>query len=532
MPGKSKGLAKKVKKNPRVKVRLAEASEVTEIHRCQAAAYPTLPPDGLCDERLLAMQLAVFPEGQLVAVCDGVIVGYAMSLIVSLDDASPWYSYSEITGVGTFSTHTSSGDTLYGADIAVHPDFRGRGVAGLLYKGRKRILKRFNLRRMVAGGRIPGFREHAGRMSAEDYVAKVVAGELKDMALTAHIKAGYRVMGVHLGYLGDAASLDYATYIEYQNPSFNAARRRIAAAPIRRPARKVRVCAVQYGMRRVRTWEEVEHQLDFFIATANEYHCHFVLFPELLTAQLFSMFPYEMPLEEVIRGVEQYHERFMALFRDRARRHGLFIIGGTHLVHTSEGLRNIAYLFTPGGEIHEQEKLHITPTEREYYGVEPGAGLKVFDTGLARIAIVICYDIEFPELTRLLTLAGAEIVFVPFATDERKAYFRVRYCAQARAVENMIYTVLSGSTGNLPQVRNFLLNYGRAAILTPADFAFPTDGVAAEAGADGETVVISDLDLDSLDQQREMGSVRLLRDRRKDLYSLQAREPVQVIRTS
>jgi GNAT superfamily N-acetyltransferase len=142
-----------------------------------------------------------------------------MSLIVVLDDDSPWYSYGEITGDGTFGTHDPTGDTLYGADIAVHPDFRGRGVAGKLYEGRLAILRRFDLRRMVAGGRIPGYREYAGRMSAEEYIERVTKGELKDPALSTHLKVGYRVLGLHMGYLHDAQSVNYATLLELTNPN-------------------------------------------------------------------------------------------------------------------------------------------------------------------------------------------------------------------------------------------------------------------------------------------------------------------------
>jgi predicted amidohydrolase len=181
--------------------------------------------------------------------------------------------------------------------------------------------------------------------------------------------------------------------------------------------------------------------------------------------------------------------------------------------------------------VYTQAKLHITPNERSEYGIRPGHGLRIFDTGHARIAILVCYDIEFPELARILTLAGAEVMFVPFSTDERKAYLRVRYTSQARAVENMVYVVLSGNVGNLPQVDNFLINYGEAIICTPSDFAFPPDAIAAKADFNTETVVISDLDLGALEQVRELGSVRPLRDRRPDLYQIAPREPVEVIRT-
>ncbi len=271
----------------KVTIRRWTKADIPSIVKVQQAAYPGFQRKDLCDARNYEYQFSAFPEGQLLAEIDGRIVGYATSLIVQIDDESPWYSYAEITGLGTFSTHTPSGDTLYGADIAVHPDFRGLGIAGKLYAGRRRLLTRFNLRRMVAGGRIPGYAAHAGRISPEEYVREVQAGKIKDMALCAHLKAGYEVRGIHMDYLADEKSLNYATFLEMPNPKFNEHRRRIAAAPIRTPVRKVRVCAAQYRMRKIGCIEELETQADFFIQTADEYHAHFLLLPELFTASCF-----------------------------------------------------------------------------------------------------------------------------------------------------------------------------------------------------------------------------------------------------
>lgn len=514
-----------------VRVRRARVADVPGIYACQAAAYGTDSPAVLCDERLLRMQIETFPAGQLVAVLGKEIVGYATSLIIRMDDESPWYSYAEITGDGTFSTHDPSGDTLYGADIAVHPDHRGKGIAGLLYEGRKRIMERFNLRRLVAGGRIPGYAEHAGRMTAEEYVEKVVAGELRDPALNAHLKAGYEVKGLHLGYVRDHQSLDYATLIEMENPDYRERQRRIAAAPIRRTARKVRLCAAQYRMRPIADWAQFVQQVEFFVATAEQYDCHVLVFPELLTAQLFATLPPETSPTDGIAWLADQTERYVALFQEQAHRAGLVIAAGSHPVRGETGIRNVAHLFTPSGGVYTQEKLHVTPSERADYGIEPGEGLRVFETPLGRIGILVCYDVEFPELARLQTLAGMELLLVPFSTDERRGYLRVRYSAQARAVENMIYVAISGCVGNLPQVDNFLINYGQSSVLTPSDFAFPTDAVAATAEPNAETVVITDLDLGSLEQTREVATVHPLRDRRTDLYDLTARDPVQVIRT-
>jgi predicted amidohydrolase len=350
------------------------------------------------------------------------------------------------------------------------------------------------------------------------------------MALNAHLKAGFQVRGVHMGYLRDDQSLDYATFLEMENPTFNAARRRIAAAPVRRPMRKVRVCAAQYEMRRIASWEDFEEQVDFFVATAEGYDCHLLLLPELFTVELFATLPHQTSSIEAIEWLAEQTPRYIELFRRLAKRSGLLIAAGSHPVKSPTGIRNVAHLISPAGNVYTQDKLHITPTEREEYGIVPGSGIRVFDTGLGRIAIVVCYDIEFPELARLLTLAGAELLLVPFSTDERKAYLRVRYSAQARAVENTVYVAISGNVGNLPRVDNFLINYAESAILTPCDFPFPSGGLAAVADHFAETVVISDLDLGALDEARQHGAVRPLRDRRTDLYHVSSSAPVEMIR--
>jgi len=514
---------------PAVRVRRARRSDILGLIECQRAAYATFPDAALCDERQFRLQLKAFPEGQFVALLGDRVVGYATSLVVRMDEESPWYSYSEITGNGTFSSHDPSGDTLYGADIAVHPEHRGAGIAAKLYEARNTLLRRLNLRRMVAGGRIPGYVDHAQQMSADEYVERVVAGELRDPALNAHLRAGYRVKGVHSGYIRDPQSLDYATFLELENPDYRKTQRRIAAAP-RRTVQRVRICAAQYRMRPIATWQDFEQQVEFFVSVAETYHSHLLLLPELFTAQLFATLDPETPPREAIGWLADLTPSYHALFHKLARKSGLHIAAGSHPVRSFTGIRNVAHLFSPSGSLVTQEKLHITRSEHEDYGIVRGEGLRVFDTALGRIAILVCYDVEFPELARLLALAGAEILLVPYSTDERKSYLRVRYCAQARAVENTLYVALAGNVGNLPSVDNFLINYGQAAILTPSDFPFPTEAVASSAEPNEETVVISDVDIGAIEQVRELGTVRPLADRRPDFYRLEAVRAVERIR--
>lgn len=523
-------MAKKNQKSG-LKVRRWKKDDLSELVRCHAAIYGEYDDEDLYDLRKFEHQFHHFPEGQYLAELNGKIVGYGCTIIVQLDDDNDYYTYSEITGSGSFTTHNPSGDTLYGADIGVHPDYRGQGIAARLYVARKKLLKRYNLRRMVAHGRIPGYREYSGKMTAETYVKKVISGELKDPALNAHLSAGFVVKKVLIDFVIDKESMNYATWLEMLNPDFNDERRQISSTRIKKPIRRIRVCAAQYEMKKLKTWEEFTESIEFFVDTASIYHSHFLVLPELFTAQLFSTFDHNLDDREAILKLASLTPDFIEVMKAKAVEHGIYIIGGSTPVLKDDKLFNVAHFFTPSGQVHTQEKLHITPAEREWWGIEPGEKIRIFDTPHCRMAIVICYDIEFPELSRLLTLAGVEVIFVPFSTDERKAYYRVRYCAQARAVENYVYVVISGNVGNLPNVKSYLINYGQSAILTPSDFAFPEGCIEGIADPNTETVVIAELDINNLHLQREIGSVRPLYDRRDDLYSLTVNEKIEIITT-
>ena len=100
---------------------------------------------------------------------------------------------------------------------------------------------------------------------------------------------------------------------------------------------------------------------------------------------------------------------------------------------------------------------------------------------MGRVGILVCYDVEYPELPRLLAEQGIDILFVPYWTDTKNSYLRVRRCAQARAIENECYVAISGSVGTLPKVENMDIQYSQAAVFSPSDFAFPHDAIMAEA---------------------------------------------------
>ena len=249
----------------KITVRQWQEEDIPQIVACHKAVYGEVyEDDDLYGRRAYRLQFAAFPEGQFLAEIDGQVVGYTTAIIVQLDDNEEGYNYEEITGAGSFTTHTYSGDTLYGADIAVHPDYRRRGISKRLYQKRRQLLRKYNLRRVVAYGRLPDYHRVSGKMTAETYVANVIAGEMWDSALSAHLNAGYTVKRVLMDFLEDEKSLNFSTWLEMPNPDFKPARRRIAAAPLKRPVRTIRVCAAQYLMPPIQSWAEFEQQVTFF----------------------------------------------------------------------------------------------------------------------------------------------------------------------------------------------------------------------------------------------------------------------------
>ncbi len=280
---------------------------------------------------------------------------------------------------------------------------------------------------------------------------------------------------------------------------------------------KLRVSAVQYHLHTIKSFAEFSQQAEHYVKTAAEFEADFVLFPEFFTTQLMSIGDGQgkaLPIERLPDFTDQYLELFIGL----AKRTGMHIIGGTHVVRREGRLYNNAHLFYPDGRVAEQAKLHITPTEAKEWNMRGGNSLQVFETDKGTIAMLTCYDIEFPEIVRMVRAKGADVIFCPSCTDDRHGFHRVRYTCHARAIENQVYVVVTGTVGSLPTVDFMRANFGQAAIITPNDIPFPPRGILAEGEINHDMVVTADLDLDLLYQVREKGSVTTWRDRRTDLY--------------
>lgn len=280
---------------------------------------------------------------------------------------------------------------------------------------------------------------------------------------------------------------------------------------------KVRIAAVQYLLRRIDDWDGFENHVRFVLKAAAEYKPNFVMLPEIFTSQLLCFLDADTDLKAAVRRLQEFTPRYQDLMAELSKKYNYYLIAGTHPNLRDGRLYNTAFMFSPNGEMFSQDKIHLTRWEREKWDTTAGDKLHLFHTDFGAISILICYDIEFPELARQVCEAGADILFVPSSTDDRQGFWRVRYCAHARAIENQVYVAMTSTVGNLP-VEGLSMHYGQASILTPSDFGFSRDGIAAEGVVNMEQVVVADVDLDALAQNRLNGTTIPLYDKRRDIY--------------
>jgi ribosomal protein S18 acetylase RimI-like enzyme len=324
-------------------------------------------------------QLQHFPEGQIGIEYGGVLVASSSSLLLDFGMYEVDHRWAQITNHGMIRNHNPHGSTLYGMEIMVDPDYRGMKFARRLYDARKELARERNLMGIVLGGRIPGYHKYATEMSAREYVDRVINKTLVDPVLTTQLANGFVLKRLIQGYLpSDDESLGWATFLEWSNLDYQPdPNRRLVAS------RRVRICAVQYQMRRVADFNEFARQCEYFVDVASDYKCDFILFPELFTLQLLSCIKAEGP-GRAVRQLAEYTPQYLDLFSSLAVRHDINIIGGSTFSLEEEHLYNVAYLFHRNGGIDKQYKLHVTPNERRWWGVEPGNRFEVFETDKAR----------------------------------------------------------------------------------------------------------------------------------------------------
>jgi len=196
------------------------ADHADALAELELSVFHTVDPSDLYDAEELIRLAGVFPEGNF-AVLDGDRpIGMGLGIFVEFDFEHTDHRLADITGEDGVSNHSMDHSWYYGTDISVYPEYRGRGIGRQLYDLRKGCVRTFNKRGIVAGGVIPGYREHKAHMSAADYVARVVAGELYDPTTTFQIENDFEVLGVLSGYIGDPSVDGHSTLIRWTNPDY------------------------------------------------------------------------------------------------------------------------------------------------------------------------------------------------------------------------------------------------------------------------------------------------------------------------
>lgn len=462
--------------------------------------------------------ISIFPEGQMVTVVDNIIVGCALSIIVDYDKVKNDHTYASVTGQETFITHNSKGNILYGIEVFIHPEYRGLRLARRMYDYRKELCESLNLKAIMFGGRIPNYHKYAEELRPKEYIERVKKKEIYDPVLTFQLSNDFHVRKVMTNYLpNDEESKHYATLLQWDNIYYTPKPELVATKTA------IRVGLVQWQMRPYKSLDDVFEQIEFFVDAVSDYKSDFVLFPEYFNAPLMAKFNH-LGESEAIRELAKYTNEIRERFVNLAISYNINIITGSMPLVKEDGLYNVGFLCRRDGSYETYEKIHITPDESKSWGLSGGSIVQTFETDCARIGILICYDVEFPELSRIMADQGMQILFVPFLTDTQNGYSRVRVCAQARAIENECFVVIAGSVGNLPRVHNMDIQYAQSGVFTPCDFAFPTDGKRAEATPNTEMILVSDVDLDLLNKLHTYGSVRNLKDRRSDLYEVRLKK--------
>lgn len=517
----------------------ADAAHVAALLSASGDAAPGNAAAGNWEAGHVASQLAAFPDGQLGVEVDGKLVGVCASLIVHLGrDGYRPHTHAGITDGGYFYNHDPSADTLYVARLCVAPAWQPFGIATELVRELQSLCQKLGLRRLVG---VVAASAAASPVSSDANLRQVFAA--REFAGVATLR------GYHHTSDGPAD----VQLMEWVNDGYQ---------PARRTPGVVRLAMVQHRMRGVRNFEAFARQIEYFVEAARGYNAAFVLFPEFTSMQLLSTEGLAgLPSRAGVSLLTEQANAVFSLFARLAKQHGLTIIGGSHPVaiaketasngnvtaygdaavsggtaisggaavsggmatNSETVIHNVCPIALPDGRVFMQPKLHITPSEREAWDIVGGNRLAVLETPVAKIGVLICYDSEFPEAARHLADQGVDILFVPYCTDDRQGHLRVRWCCQARAVENQIYVATAGVIGNLPGAAGMDVHYGRAAVFTPSDFSFARDGIQAEADPNVETLLVTDLDLANLYRAREHGSVRPRRDRRPDLFEMTTR---------
>lgn len=294
--------------------------------------------------------------------------------------------------------------------------------------------------------------------------------------------------------------------------------------------REIQISACQFRLERYKSFNDFKKQVEELLSDV-PLSSDYVIFPELFTISLLTSYPnaeklsLEELLSENIAHIDEFIDRFTpdyrSLFFKVAAQRKQLIIGGSHLECERGKYYNICHIFTPDGKEFKHKKSHLFPMEASLFHIAEGDDLEVYALGPAKFGIATCYEAEIPEISRILAVNGADIIFCPSYTISEAGFWRVRHCAQARCIENQIYFVHCCTVGEPgPPLSPLLNGFGRSSILSPCDTPWTPNGIVVEAETNKNTVITGKVDLDALYENRERGAAPTFRDRtrRTEVY--------------
>lgn len=277
---------------------------------------------------------------------------------------------------------------------------------------------------------------------------------------------------------------------------------------------KLKIAAAQYGIGAPPDFAAFGERVATRVAEAAKAGAQLLVLPEYLALEAAATLgaATRTDFARSLAGLQAHHDGYLALARELASRHAVHLLAGTFLLDVGGGrYRNRAYFVSPDGKVAFQDKLTLTGFERAAGMIEPGDELKVFDTAFGRIGIDVCYDVEFPLYAHAQVEAGARVILVPSCTDTDAGASRVRVGCQARALENQVYVACAVTAGVAEWSPALDVNTGTAALYTPIDRGFPSDGVLARAKEGGDWA-IAELDLAALDAFKREAQVANAKD--------------------
>lgn len=273
----------------------------------------------------------------------------------------------------------------------------------------------------------------------------------------------------------------------------------------------MKICALRYQFDRLSTLVEYRNKIEVILKDKKSQGIDLVLFPEYAGLELLAIF--DDPLKDSYKKLNTIYQDYCDLFTTLSKEVGIHVCAGTTVVLEGGKRYNRAHLFTKDGKLHVQDKCMSTRFEIEKE-VSQGRSYEVFEVGGLKLAVVICYDMEFPSIARNLCEQGAELLLCPSYTDDWQGYYRVHVASRARALENQCFVATSVLHGKFDWVDEEASGF--AGIYAAPDGDFPDSGILYQDEKDA----LYQIDRSLINKTRETGSVLIYKDW-PDQFSIQ-----------